>query len=353
MKFRNKQYRSSVHLVVYNGSKYLPYCLERVAQQTDKNFFFLIIDNASIDNSVKIISDFLAINPELATRTRLVKNNKNVGFAKGHNQAWQWTAGDYGLMLNQDVLLEPDYLEQLVNLLQTKPPAAAVQGKILKWEFNSATYRLDLHKNLHKIGIFDSCGLAIKKNRHTFNLRQGEFDQGQAEEQIEVFGVSGTSPLYRRAALDQIKYQQEVLDQDFVSYKEDVDIAWRLRLAGWQAWYQPKAVCYHDRSLSKPEKLSLVTETRSHWPEQMKVYSCRNHWLVLFKNDCWSNLFRHSGYIGWYELKKFLYRLVFETKVLAKATFQCFFLLPIIFKKRAVIQKQRRANCKELRRWFI
>ncbi|MFH1111644.1 MAG: glycosyltransferase family 2 protein [Patescibacteria group bacterium] len=349
----NKEYKTSISLVVYNGAKYLPFCLAGVDEQTTKDFFLLIIDNASIDNSFKIITDFLITNPELNHRTRIVKNNKNLGFARAHNQAFQWTSSQYVLLLNQDVLMDKDYLSKLLPFADEHPPVAATQGKILKWTFNSATYRLDLHKNLHKVSKFDSCGLAVNKNRHTFNINQGDFDQGQAEVNTEIFGVSGTAPLYRRLALEDIKYNDQILDEDFVTYKEDIDIAWRLRLAGYQSWYLPQAVCFHDRSLAKPERLSLVTQARANWPEQMKVYSCRNHWLVLIKNDCLGNLILQSPYIFWYELKKFIYRLFFETKILFKAVSQFFFLIPTMLTKRAYIQKKKVISCHELKKWFL
>ncbi len=352
-KILSKKYKTAVSLVVYNGAKYLNYCLSGLAEQTSKDFFLLIIDNASIDESLKVINDFLLTSPELRGRSRVVSNSKNLGFAHAHNQAFQWTSGDYFFLLNQDVLLAPDYLNNLVKFAEQNKSAAAFQGKILKWFFNPATYRLDLHKNLHKVSVFDSCGLAVNKNRHTYNLREGEFDQGQAEATKEVFGVTGATPLYRRAALEAIKYQGQVLDEDFVTYKEDVDIAWRLRNAGFKAWYLPQSVCFHHRSLAKPERLALITQARAYWPEQMKVYSCRNHWLVLLKNDCFNNLLRHSMYLLWYEFKKFVYRLLVEPKVLFKALGQFVVLLPVMFKKRSFIRQQRVISCQELKRWFL
>ncbi|MFA4937557.1 MAG: glycosyltransferase family 2 protein [Patescibacteria group bacterium] len=353
MKTLARQYKTAVSLVVYNGAKYLSYCLAGIAEQTYKDFFLLIIDNASIDESVKVINNFLITSPELHKRTRIVANSKNLGFARAHNQVFQWTAGDYFFLLNQDVLLDENYLYNLVKFAEKKTNAAAFQGKILKWFFNPTSYRLDLHKNLHKISTFDSCGLAVSKSRHTYNIREGEFDQAQAQQDTEVFGVTGAAPLYRRSALEHIKYDNQVLDEDFVTYKEDVDISWRLKNAGFEAWYVPQAICYHHRSLAKPERLALVTQARAHWPEQMKVYSCRNHWLVLLKNDCLVNLLRYFPYIFWYEIKKLGYRLFIEPKVLFKAIAQFIFLFPAALKKRSYINNNRKISCSELRRWFL
>lgn len=347
------KFKTTVSLVVYNGEKYLPHALTRLADQTANDFFTLIIDNNSIDNSYKVIQDFLLTSPKFAKHCRLVKNNKNLGFAHSHNQAIQWTSSEYMMLLNQDVLLEPDYIKNLADFMTEHPNTAACQGKILKWDFNQATYRLDLHKNLHKVGKFDSCGLVIAKSRHSYNLREGEFDQGQAEEVVEVFGVVGTVPVYRREALMAVAYAGQVLDEDFVMYKEDVDLAWRLRLAGYESYYVPSAVAYHDRSLEKSERLSLVTKSRANWPPQLKAFSCRNHWLVLLKNDCWGNMLLCLPYIFWYELKKFIYRLFFETIVLFQAIGQFIKLFPQTLRKRRAIHKMQTLTCKDLRRWFV
>ncbi|HCU47918.1 TPA: hypothetical protein DIC39_02575 [Patescibacteria group bacterium] len=352
-KFLSSQFKTAVGLVVYNGSKYLPYTLARLAEQTAKDFFVLIIDNGSVDNSLKVIQDFLLTAPELNKRSRLVKNKKNLLFARAHNQAIQWTDSQYLLMLNQDVLLDPTYISELEKFMDTHPEAGACQGKILKWQFNPVTYRLDLHKNIHKTPVFDSGGLVITRSRHSYNAREGEFDQGQANEASEIFGVVGTVPLYRRGALIDVAWQGKVLDEDLVMYKEDVDLAWRLRLKGYKSYYVPTTAAYHDRTLAKPERLALVTKSRANWPPQLKVYSCRNHWLVLLKNDCWGNLFRHSHHIFWYELKKFIYRLFFETGVLFKAIAQFIKMLPATFAKRRTIHKTKVVSCRELRRWFV
>ncbi len=344
-------YKISVHLIVYNGEIYLPYCLTGLINQTERDFFLLIIDNASIDNSRKIIDEFLYLHPTLSRHARIVRNNKNLGFGRAHNQALQWTNSDYVMFLNQDVVLHHDYLFRLKECLEASPQVGAVQGKIFRWRENINEHLIMPPQ--FKQAIIDSGGLAIKKSRYVYRFREGEVNQDEFKEAIEVFGVDGAAPLYRRLALESVSVNGEVLDESFVSYKEDVDLAWRLRLAGWESWLVTSGVAWHDRSLSPRDGFKSIWQSRRKWPSFLRVYSCRNHWLTLLKNDYLNNFIRHLPYILWYEFKKFIYRLLFEPIVLIKSLGQFFKLAPKTLSRRRQSKSQRIITSKEIRKWFL
>jgi len=342
---------TSIHLVVYNGAPWLGWCLESVARQTYQDFFLLIIDNGSIDNSYTLAQEFLANNPRLSARARLVRNKQNIGFARGHNQAIAWTESDYVLILNQDVYLLPDYLKQLVKSLSNQERAGAVSGKILTWPFNGETFHASELSKLPK-NYFDSVGLAIKRSRRVVNMAQGEQDTGQYRQSFRVFGVPGTVPLYRRPALQAVSLAGEIFDEDFVSYKEDVDLAWRLNLAGYESWLEPKAVAYHDRSLAHGRGLRQEYKKRKGRPHDLKVYSWVNHLAVLIKNDGLINFWRDFPWIVTHELAKACFLLVTDPITIFKGKLRLLRLAPRFYKKRRALKPTHKIKYRELRHWW-
>jgi GT2 family glycosyltransferase len=149
--------------------------------------------------------------------------------------------------------------------------------------------------------------------------RAGETWNNNISKNIEVFGVSGALPLFRRSALQMIVDKEgNVFDPVFSSYKEDVDLAFRLQQYGSTSWVVPDAVAYHDRSAAMPGKLgdteALLNKQKQS--EIVKYNSYRNHLYVLYKNEYWQNFIIDFPWIFWYELKKFVYFLLFDRVIL-------------------------------------
>ena len=93
----------SIHLVTWNGQKYIKDCLNSIFEQEFKDYFIIVIDNGSMDDTISIIeNEYL---PVYGDKMRFVKNKKNLGFAQTHNQAILWTDYEYVMVLNQDVIL--------------------------------------------------------------------------------------------------------------------------------------------------------------------------------------------------------------------------------------------------------
>lgn len=288
--------RVSVNLVTWNGEKFIKDCLQSVFNQTFKDFDLLIIDNNSTDDTLAIIN-------EMYPHLRVVKNRENLGFAKAHNQAIHWSKSDFVLALNQDVVLHPDYLRSLVEFFDQNPQAGSASGKILRLQDGMQT------------SYIDTLGLKIQKNHRVVEIAAGELDSGQYEAVEEVFGVSAALAMYRRKALQSIEYQKEFFDEDFFCYKEDVDLSYRLRYAGWEAFYQPLAVAYHNRSVSGSEAKTKmkIAKNRKRQSKFANYLSYRNHWYLLIKNLPKFN-FKYIWPVFWFELMKFFYILVMEPK---------------------------------------
>ncbi len=346
-----QRYKTSVHLIINNGAAWLPWCLESLYNQTKKEFFLLVIDNGSIDNSYKIVLDFFNNHKEILSRVRLIRNKNNLGFARAHNQAISWTESEYVLVLNQDVYLTSNYLARLSDDLDNQERAAAMTGKMLSWQFQSETFHSSDFDN-HSEKIIDSLGLMIKRSRQVINKAQGQVDDNKSQIPQRIFGVPATAALYRRRALAAVSPDGQVFDEDFVSYKEDVDLAWRLQLAGFEAWLDPAVIAYHDRSLSSGSDMKSEYKLRQQRPRDLKVYSWVNHWAVLIKNDGFINFWRDFPWIAIHEITKGLFLLLTDPFTLIKGKLRLFSLLGKFYKKRQMLKVTHKISYSQLRYWW-
>lgn len=345
------KFETSMHLIVYNGANWLPWCLESIKNQTNQNFFLLIIDNNSIDSSYDICQSFLEANPQLGKRARLIKNKQNIGFARSHNQAISWTESEFVFMLNQDVYLLPDYLEKLSASLKNQERAAAVSGKLLVWQFEPEVFH-STHFKSQPQKVIDSLGLVIKRSRQVINISQGQIDDSKSNIPKRIFGVPATASLYSRQALLAVSLAGQVFDEDFVSYKEDVDLSWRLQLGGYEAWLEPSAVAYHDRSLSSGYGIASEYKLRQNRTRDLKVFSWSNHLAVLVKNDSLLNFCHDLPWILAHEFAKALFLLITDPITLFKGKFRFLKLLPKFYQKRRQLKASHKVNYRELRRWW-
>ncbi len=327
----------TVSLVVFNGARYLPLCLDSLRAQTFQDFQIIVIDNASGDGSADIIErDYI---PVFGNRMRLVRNKENLGFARAHNQAILWSDSPYVLCLNQDMVLDTRFLEEAVRALQAHPGAAAIAPKLYRWKFKEYGLTPDsLTRTL------DSMGLMLRRSQQCTDLGAGEEDRGQYDALGSVFGASGALPVYRRTALDDVRYGDEFFDADFHTYKEDVDLAYRLRWRGWSVISVPAARAWHDRSVGT----HVNRRARSVFS---RFHSYKNHLFLLIKNVSARNAFALAPWIVWYELRKFAYILFVEPGTLA-ALGIAVKRLPVMLRKRRHIMARRTASDADLRAWM-
>ena len=330
---RKKQPTVTISLLTWNGQRYLPWLMKSLSEQSFVDWDLLVLDNASNDNSIAIIREYYP-------KARIVGQKQNIGFAKGHNLLINWSNSDYVLVLNQDVILDPNYLRELVDFMEKHPQAASCAGKLMYWDFSSG----------QKTNIIDSYGLKISRKREIIDSQQGQKETNINNQ--EVFGLSATATLYRRKALDIVAgtpkdNHLEYFDEDFFAYKEDVDLAWRLRLFGWENWLVSTTKAYHHRSVAKGEDLIA---SRKHRGFANKI-SYRNHFMLLYKNSFLKNLFKDWLYIKWYEFKKFVYLLIFERSTLAGLK-EFLVSIPRLRKKRKYIMKHKQVTADDIYKWF-
>ena len=178
-----------VGLVIHNSEKYIHPCLESLLAQNHDNLEVVVFDNASTDDSVQIIrNDFPKI--------RIIESEENIGFARSHNEILRETVSDFYACINIDMILEPNFLTELLRTIDEKPICGSSGGKLKRWDFLAFS---DNARSQGKTNFIDSVGIRIKKSHRFEDIGQGEVDYGQFDDVKAIFGVSGAAALYTKA----------------------------------------------------------------------------------------------------------------------------------------------------------
>ena len=214
--------RVAVIIVNYNGGAMLERCIEALGRQTFRDFRTVVVDNASSDGSADGLE-------ERHPGVELVRAGENLGFAAGNNLGVRHAAGaEWIALLNPDAYAAPDWLARLMQ-------AAASSG------FDFFGCRMRLADTPHLLDgtadVYHVSGLAWRRD-HGAPVISGA---ARAE---EIFGPCAAAALYRRADFEAVGG----FDESYFCYFEDVDLAFRLRLAGLRCAYVPEAVVDHVSS---------------------------------------------------------------------------------------------------------
>ena len=212
----------SVIIPNWNGASHLPTCLDALRRQTYAPIEVIVVDNASTDESRGLLA---ADYPE----AQVVALPTNQGFAGAVNRGIEVARGDVIALLNNDTEADPAWVSELARALNDHPAAG----------FAAAKLRLfDRRTVLHSAGdTFSRTGQANSRG-------VWEEDRGQYDHEGPVFSACGGAVAYRRAMLDDVG----LLDEDFFFNLEDMDLAWRAQLRGYQCVFVPTALVYHKLS---------------------------------------------------------------------------------------------------------
>lgn len=222
----------SIIIVTRNGLEDLKICLPSILTQSYRDFEVCIIDNNSSDKSQDYIR---SLNDQ---RLFSIVLDKNYGFALPNNIWLKNTIGKYILALNNDIELEPNFLEQAVTYLASSDDKTyAINPKMV--------YYFD-RESINTIWI------DITKNGNGYNIAKGEsvFEHNSIK---QIFWVCGGAAFYKRDIIEKLGY---LFDSDYFAYLEDLDLAIRAHLAWYKAYYLPLAVCYHKHSTTS-QRLSF------------------------------------------------------------------------------------------------
>jgi GT2 family glycosyltransferase len=274
----------TVGIVTWNSEQDLPACLEGLAAQAYPALELIVVDNGSADGSVELVR-------RRFPKAAVLRNPANEGHCRAQNQAISASHGDYYLSLNPDVCLLPGYIQRMVEALRTRPDFGSAAGKLWQMKPGSAQF-------------IDSTGLFIDRSRHQYLRGHGQPDRAQFDTAGEVFGVDGAVAFHRRKMLEDVAFEGEYFDEQFFAYMDDVDLAWRARLRGWRAWYDPAAQAYHRRRFKPGRRLGMERDIRR--------IAVKNRYLTILKNEGPEEWRRDWWRVRLYDLQVLVYMLFIE-----------------------------------------
>ncbi len=256
--------RVSVVLVNFNGAAFLSRCLDSVFSQTYPSLQLIVVDNGSTDDSMEILR-------AEERPVEVVEAGGNRGFAWAVNEGIRRSSGEYVLPLNFDIVMEPDFVAQMVDGIDSPQQPRRVSSGV---RIGSASGKLLRLTDEGPLNIIDCTGHIIFRNRLASNRGQDEEDAGQYDRRELIFGASGAAPLYRREMLDDVAIDGQYYDETFFAFLEDVDLDWRAQLLGWTCAYVPEAKAYHYRGGTGMHRSALV-----------QYHNYKNWFLMRRKND--------------------------------------------------------------------
>lgn len=216
----------AIVILNYNGRKHLETFLPSVLASTYSNKSVIVADNASTDGSMELVKN-------LFPAVECLYNLTNEGFAGGYNWALKLVKADYYILLNSDVSVTPGWIEPVISLMESDQKIAACQPKILSYhqpqvfEYAGAAG-----------GWIDCLGYPFSRGR-IFDVC--ERDEGQYNEPAPVFWASGAAMFIKAT----VYHEMGGLDAVFFAHQEEIDLCWRMQLAGYQIMSCPGSVVYH------------------------------------------------------------------------------------------------------------
>lgn len=233
----------------------------------------------------------------------------NIGFWAGQEKLLAQSKGTYIICMT-DVVLEKDFVKNAVAVLERDHTIGALQAKVLQSD-----------------GLIDTTGFEMFRSRRIINRgkqTRNEYPEG------EIFAVEGAVPVFRRTALESCKMPW-LIDPDFrigpYGYGDDLDLAWRMRNAGWKHYYTPYIIAYHDRSTAGPRSAIPLIKRQLDW--------CNVRFSII-KNDAILSLIKDLPFWLAREVGVFFYTLFFEPKVFLIAP-RFFRLLPKMVRHRSYV----------------
>lgn len=263
----------SVVIPNWNGRAYLETCLASLAAQTHPALEIIVVDNGSTDDSVAWLA-------EHHPATRVLRNTENRGFAAANNQGLQAARGVYLALLNNDAEPAPDWLAELVRVMEADARPGMVASRMVFAD---------------RPGVINSTGICVDLCGISWDRGGGQPLTATELEPTPVFGACAGAALYRRELFADIG----LFDEDFFAYLEDVDLAWRARWRGWEAVYAPSAVVRHAHSGTSGEGSPFKT-----------YHLSKNKIFLLAKNYPWPPLLFYLPLILFYELLSQGYAIV-------------------------------------------
>jgi GT2 family glycosyltransferase len=305
----------TVIIVNWNGELFIERCLSSLMVQTVSPYQIILVDNASADRSLEIVKKFPTVN--------VLSLKENTGFARGNNISIESVSDDseWIALLNPDAFVDPFWLETLLLAVKAYPEFDVFGSKLI---------------NAVDSTLLDGTGDAYHISGLIWRTAHGvPVSTSQGERGCEIFSPCAAAALYRRSALLDVGG----FDEDFFCYAEDVDLGFRLRLAGYRCLYVPFSVVHHVGSGTTGGQHSVFSIYHGH----------RNLVWMFVKNMpgllLWLLLPLHVALnvvsIVWFAFRG-------QGRVILRAKRDALLGLPKMWRKRLQIQKTRVASISDI-----
>ena len=226
---------SAISIIIpnLNGKRFLRICLDSIIRQTFHDFFVIVVDNSSVDSSVEFIRDHYK-------DVQVVKFKENKGFGAAVNEGIKRAKSEYICLLNNDVELDPNFLEEMTMALKEREEIDYCAAKMF---------------NYYDRDLLDGAGDGVFRAGAGYRLGTLEYDTGIYDNQREVFGACAGAAVYRGSFFEKVGH----FDEDFFAYLEDVDINFRANLFGLKCLYVPGAKVFHIGSATTGSTFNSLT----------------------------------------------------------------------------------------------
>jgi GT2 family glycosyltransferase len=250
----------SIIVLNFNGMDVLLTCLVSVLGSNYPNFELILVDNASTDGSVEEAEKLFHSD----SRVKIVRNDRNLGYAEGNNVGINDARGEIIVFLNNDTKVDANWLTEMMRVFKDDLLVGAAQPKILNYDYPEKIDSLG--------GSINFYGFAIAIGG---NLGINDF---ACSGMREIFFAVGSAMVVRRKLLNEVGF----FDPSYFMFGEDVDLSWRIRLRGYKILLIPRAIVYHKISftVTKTPNIKIIWHLR------------KNRVVTLIKNYELKNLMK-------------------------------------------------------------
>ena len=305
--------------------KLLDNCLEGIYRQSFKGYEIILVTNGLRKNHVNEIRN-------RHHNVRIIENEENKGCAGGRNQGIQEARGDYIVTLDDDMVPDDRWLEELMKWASKYERVGMLASKVL-FSFNP--------------DFIDCAGVEISRDGNVYGSKGLTKDSAGCGEIEEVFCPSGGAAFYRREVFEDVG----LFDEDYFIYYEEVDLAFRARLAGWRCLYVSQAVLFHHHAWS----LGHESSSKIFLLERNKILTILKNWPLRY-------MIYYAPLIAAYDILADGYYL-FKKKDISRfmAKVSALRQLPRILRERSKIQSNRKISYADIDKfwgpyyspWFI
>jgi len=237
--------------------------LASVLNSAYPNFEVILVDNGSDDGSVELIEKLFRTDQRL----KILKLRKNIGFAAGNNVGIAHCSGNYNVFLNNDTIVDENWLNELVKIMDKGNNIGAAQSKLLD---------MKNPKKLDSAGDFVNCYGSV--------YSRGKGENETSYNQLDtIFSARGAAMIIKSKVLNEVG----LFDPSFFMIYEDVDLCWRINLKGYKISYVPKSRVYH---------FSEATTSKLDYKFPL-FHRTKNWFMLMLKNREMKALIRYNPLI--------------------------------------------------------